>query len=323
MSASKPTPICVIYGANAFQRRQELGRVTRNELAGGDPALNLSAVDGANASIGEVLDDVRTLSMLGGRRVVVVDEADAFISQHRAALEHFVAHPCDSGCLVLICNTFPSNHRLYKAVRASGQLVECKAISGHALKAWLTSTAQAAYGKRINPQAAACLIEHVGESQETLNTELSKLSMYVGSRPEITAGDIEAAVGQYREQNVFAVMGAISSGDAKTALHEWQQVWATDRAAPGRALGGLAWGVRKLMEARRDLDRGASLESLARKNWTDAAVFRRRMKRLTVRGLQDQLVGLMQADYQTKKGLSTVATGIEKFIVRHSTGVQG
>ena len=49
--------------------------------------LGPTRVDGAAAELAEVLDELRTLSLLGGRRVVVVNDADGFISAHRSALE--------------------------------------------------------------------------------------------------------------------------------------------------------------------------------------------------------------------------------------------
>ena len=115
-------PICVIFGKNAYVRRQALERVIKRELAGGDPALSLSRIDGDKAELAQVLDDVRTFSMLGDRRVVVVDEADAFISKHRQTLERFASAPVESGCLVLICDNFDGRTRLYKTIKQIGEL---------------------------------------------------------------------------------------------------------------------------------------------------------------------------------------------------------
>jgi DNA polymerase-3 subunit delta len=317
MARSALKPICVVYGKNAYARRQALERIIERELTGGDPALNLRRVDGDDAVLAEVLDDVRTFSMLGDRRVVVVNEADDFISKNRAALERYVSAPADSGCLVLVCNAFDARTRLYKAVKQAGDLVECKPLQSAGVIPWLVSTARETHGKQMGRQAAAELCEHVGNSQEALDAELVKLSLYVADRAEITTDDVSAVVGRYREQNVFAVMDAIAAGDTETALREWQRVLATDRAAPARAIGGLAWGLRRLIDARRRLDQGVRLEALARENWTDVNVFRRRMQHANLRQLQDRLGDLLNADLQSKTGLGTVERTIERFIVKH------
>ena len=310
-------PICVIFGKNAYVRRQALERVIKRELAGGDPALSLSRIDGDKAELAQVLDDVRTFSMLGDRRVVVVDEADAFISKHRQTLERFASAPVESGCLVLICDNFDGRTRLYKTIKQIGELIECKPLGTRSLIPWLTSTARDVHGKRLGPQVAARLCEHVGASQEALDAELAKLALYAADRPEITTDDVSAVVGRYREQNVFAVMDAIAAGDTRTALEEWQRVLATDRAAPARAVGGLAWGLRRLIDARRRLDEGTPIEKLARENWTDVDVFRRRMQQADRGQLENRLADLLNADLESKTGLGTVERTVERFIVKH------
>lgn len=311
-------PICVVYGKSSYLRRQALGGIVKRELAGGDPSLNLHRMEGAKADITQVLDDVRTFPMLGGRRVVIVDDADLFISKHRQILEQFTLSPADSGCLVLVCSSFDARTRFYKAVKKIGEAIECNPLRGRALISWLVSTARGAYQKGLAQQAAVRLCDHVGGSQDALDAELAKLALYVTPRSEITVEDVEAAVGHYREQTVFAVMDAIAVGDARTAIEEWQQVLATDRAAPGRAIGGLAWGVRKLLDTRRKLDQGTPIEALARESWTDVNVLAKRMQRTTVRQLEDQLTDLLHADLESKTGLGTVGTAVEKFIVKHS-----
>lgn len=311
-------PICVIYGKSDYLRRKALDRIVKRELAGGDPSLNLTRLDGVGAEVAHVLDDVRTFSMLGDRRVVVVGDADDFVSKNRATLERFTQAPADSGCLILLCSSFDARTRLCKAVKTIGETVECKPLQGRPLITWLVSTATDSYQKRLSPQAAVRLCEHVGTSQEALDAELGKLALYVAQRSEITIEDIDIAVGNYREQTVFAVMDAMAAGDTAVALTEWQQVLTTDRAAPGRAIGGLAWGLRKLLDARRRLDQGTPIQVLARENWTDVNIFKRRMQRATVRRLEDQLADLLSADLESKTGLGTVGSAVEKFIVRHS-----
>ena len=83
--------VCVIYGKSDYLRRRAVDAVLARELVGGDPALDLIRADGNKAEVAEVLDDVRTTSLLGGRRVVLVEDADTFITRHRGILERYVA----------------------------------------------------------------------------------------------------------------------------------------------------------------------------------------------------------------------------------------
>ncbi len=311
-------PICVLFGQSTFLRREALNRIMNRELDGGDPALNLCRLDGEKLAPADALDAVRTYSLLGGRRVVIVDSADGFIKAHRAVLERYAFSPAESGCLILLCNLFAANTKFYKAVAKIGEIIDCKPAKGRALLTWIMQRAQSEQGKRVDQRAAANLVDHAGNSQEGLDQELAKLALYVGSRDQISAEDVANLVGQYREQTIFAVMDAISEGKARDALNEWHQVISTDRSAQGRAIGGLAWGVRRMLEARKRVDAGESPHAMARSFWTDPDVFARRMQRMSVTRCEDQLQDLLDADLDSKTGASTVNSAIEKFIVKHS-----
>jgi DNA polymerase III delta subunit len=174
------------------------------------------------------------------------------------------------------------------------------------------------HGKRLDGGGATRLRELVGDSLGALDNELSKLALYVGSRPAIAVADVEALVGHHREETVFAVLDAIAEGDPSRALQYWEQVLATDRAAPGRAVGGLAWGIRRLLSAKRALGDGAPLAQVARQHWTDPDIMRRRLDRVTIEDLERRLADLLEADLAAKTGFSTVPRAVEKFIVKHT-----
>ncbi len=308
--------ICAIVGRERLLRTEALAGVLEPFTDSLDP-LGPVRVDGSGAELAAVLDDVRTASLLG-HRVVVVDDADAFISAHRKALERYCQQPAPGGTLVFLCNSLPKNTRLCRIISEQGTVRVCDAPKGRALSAWIVERAQRVHGKRIIPQAAQILRERAGDAIGRLDSELAKLSTYVGERDNITPADVNALTGQHREEKVFAVIDAISSGKSSEALHHWEQVLATDRSAPARAVAGLAWGVRRLLEARRDWERGASLHELARRFYTDPDTLKRRLQRAPIARLEAQQRDLLAADLAVKTGVSTVENAVERFIVQHA-----
>jgi len=306
-------------GPDRFLRKNAIDETLR-ALAGEVDALGPAYVDGDQARLADVLDEVRTMSLLGQRRVVVVDEADDFISRHRAALERFCAAPEPGGVLLMACDSLPKNTRLYKIISEHGQVVFCEPPKGRALTAWVVERSRTVHGKRLSEAAAARLREHLGDGPGVLDAELTKLAAYVGARSDITPADIDALTGHTREETVFAVTDAIASGDTSAALRQWEQVLATDRAAPGRALAGLAWGVRRLLEARRQWGAGAGIGEIARRMYTEPRVLEGRLKRVTQRRLEGQQKDLLSADLAIKTGGSTLEVAVEKFIVKHCAG---
>ncbi len=313
--SAKLKPVFAIVGPDRFLRREALQGILAQA---GEDFDHIERVEGATAVLAEVLDGVRTMSLLGSCRVVVVDGADPFITAHRAALERYCAEPAPGGCLILGCNSLPKNTRLYRIINEQNVVIHCEPPKGRAVTAWITARARSVHGKNLGAVAAQALRRQIGDSPGLLDAELGKLSAYVGSRPEIAPEDVSALTGHHREEKVFAITDAISSGDTKTALRHWRQVLATDRAAPARAIAGLAWGVRRLLQAKCDWADGTDLRELARRMYVDPGVLRDRLEGFTIGEFEDQQQDLLSADVAIKTGATTADIGVEKFIVKHS-----
>jgi DNA polymerase-3 subunit delta len=251
---------------------------------------------------------------------MIVDDADPFIVANRQALERYCQAPSESGCLMLACSALAKNTRLCKHIEERGRVVRCEAPKGRAVAGWIVERARSVYGKQVSPAVARRLNEHLGDALGSLDSELAKLTAFVGQRGEIAPADVDALTGHHREEKVFAVTDAISTGETAAALRNWEQVLATDRAAPGRAIAGMAWAVRRLLEARRDWDAGTDLRELAKRMYTDPGLLKRRLERTTAHQLEAQQRDLLAADLAVKTGASTVGLAIEKFIVTHSAG---
>lgn len=309
--------VYAVVGLDRFMRNEALEGIM-SALAGEIDTLGPTGFDGGQAELAAVLDEVRTRSLLGGRRVVVVDEAASFITANRSALERYCESPAESGSLILLCNSLAKNTRLYKIISRTGVVLTPEAPKGRYVITWLSDRARTTYGKRMSGAAARMLLDHLGDALGSLDAELSKLATYVGARDQIMPADIESLTGKHRQEKIFAVTDAMSSHDVAGALRHWEQVLATDRAAPGRALAGLAWGVRQLLDARRAWEGGAGLGDLARRMYTQPEVLRRRLESVTTDRLEDRQRDLLAADLAVKTGLSTVDVAVEKFIVKHT-----
>lgn len=309
--------VYAIVGADRFLRGDALDRLFVG-MAGDLDSLGPTRFNGEAAELADVLDEVRTPSLLGNRRVVVMDDADSFITNYRKTVEKYCLAPCPSGILIFLCDSLPRNTNLFKIISAHGMIIPCEPPRPQQVGPWIVAQARDKYGKRMNPNAAQLLRDHLGNSPGVLDAELSKLATYVGTRPEITPADLEALTGCHREENVFVVIDAMASGHTAQALRLWEQVLATDRAAQGRSIAGLAWGVRQLLHAKREREAGASIEALAGPMKTSASALEGRLKRVTTQQLEQQQRALLAADVAVKTGASTVELAVEKFIVTHS-----
>jgi DNA polymerase III delta subunit len=114
-------PVYALVGEDSFRQLAELGRI----LADLPADAQRSDYDGETAELAEVLDDLRSFAMFGGGKVVVVRSADEFVSRYREPLENYLAHPSNSGSLVLRLNSLPKVQRVYKLIAKVGEVVEC------------------------------------------------------------------------------------------------------------------------------------------------------------------------------------------------------
>lgn len=312
-----PRSIYAVVGDNRFLRGRAVAEIL-SALSDESDTLGPARFDGDKAVLADVLDELRTPSLLGNRRIVIVDDADVFITAGRSALERYCASPAPDGSLLLLCNSMPKNTRLYKAIVREGLVLQVAAPKGRAVLRWIVDHARTTHGKTLAPGAAQRLFEHLGDAVGLIDAELAKLSTFVGARQSITPEDIGALTGNLREEKVFAVTDAMALRDTAGALRHWEQVLATDRAAPARAIAGLAWAVRRLLETRRAWEDGVNIQTLARKTYTDPAVLKKRLERVSIRELENQQSDLLAADVAIKTGASSIGPAVEKFIVLHT-----
>lgn len=324
----KTPPIAIIYGDDEHQKETTLTQVLDELLPPDvDRALAFTSYDASQKesqggpSIVGVLEDLRTLPFLADRRVVLVREADAFITAHRERLEEYVAAPAPTGVLVLACRSFPKTTRLYKAADAAGAAIhECKKLFGRALVEFVVAQARES-DKRFDAGAAQRLVDLVGQDTGILAGEVEKLCLYVADRATITNNDVSDLVGQSREEKIFAVADAAAIGKLPDALRLWQQVLETDPAAAFRAVGGLAFVVRRWLGAHQMLAEGASVRSIAPRMmmWGREQELETLLRRQPPSRLRRALAAIADLDSQAKSGGRSIERGIESFLIRLAT----
>ncbi|HOW72912.1 MAG TPA: DNA polymerase III subunit delta [Phycisphaerae bacterium] len=319
-SSSQPKPscsVCAVCGPEPFLKRQAIADLANRILGHADRALALTEYDGSSAVLADVLDDLRTLPFLTERRLVVVRNADDFITRYRAELEEYAAQPSATGSLLLECKSLPANTRLYKRVMAVGEVVKCEEMKVWQVRQWLPERCREIHGKQLDPRAAALLLDQIGPELGLLDNELEKLAVYTGERKVISHADVEALSGRSREEEIWDLLSSISSGNQARAITLWEQVWQTDKAAPHRAIGGLAYGVRRLLNAKRAQEAGASMEDLrkAMMIWKDDQRLRAELAAFTTEQIELMLCRLLEADVAAKSGGASVQSSIEALIV--------
>jgi len=277
-----PKAVCVAYGDDLFLRRQVLRRVRDAVLKGDEGDLSLSTFEGRAAVFRDVVEELTTIAMFGGQRLVVVENADegaknkartaesadnsgtdeldlaeptsGFIARYRQQLEDYVARPGRNGVLLLDVRSWPSNTKLYKAVDAHGLAVDCNVPEKPRelvpfLKSWIASWARQTHKIQIPPDAVAVLIELVEPELGLLDQELAKLAL-VADEKKITPELVHKTVGTWKAKTVWDMLDFALDGKANEALKQIDRLM-TSGEAPLAVLARISVSLRRFATATR------------------------------------------------------------------------
>ena len=246
-----PMPVCVVFGDETFLKRQVIGQLRHAVLGDEEGDLSLSLFEGPTAVLADVMAELATVAMFGdGRRLAVIDQADPFVSRHRAELEDYVAGPKSSGVLVLDVKTWPANTRLYKAVAADGLMIGCSAPPPKKLTGWLGAWARKTHHVQLAPAAAETLVEMVGPELGLLDQELAKLALAAGSDGRITAEMVGRMVGTWRAKTTWQMIDAALDGQAAQAIVQLDRLLLAGESPVG-ILAQVSASLRRLAAATR------------------------------------------------------------------------
>ncbi len=260
-------PVVVLAGNQAHFQHAVIVRL--RELVIDDDDAGLTRFAGKDVDFKTVIDELRTVSMWGDRRLVIIDDADEFVSDHRAALERYAELPAKKSVLVLQVKSWPKTTRLAKHLAQSGLDIECSELKGAALSKWLVDTARDGQQVTLSRDAAGLLIELIGEELGMLDQELAKLATYVGAKGTITAEVVQGLVGGWKTETTWAMTDGVRDGHLAEALHALDQLLDAGEA-PLKLLGGIGFVFRKLAYAT-ELSRSQPLPQALK----DAGVFPR------------------------------------------------
>ncbi len=308
-------PIYVLAGGDRYLKRLVLERLL-GRLAGEDASdWSRSFYTGESENLAEVFSELQTPALWGPRRVIVVDDADGFVSRFRESLEK-LAGGSATAVLVLLVDKWASNTRLARALPGDAVIV-CDPPKPRQLVPWFVARAENVHGKKISSDAAELLVELTGGDLGLLEQELAKLAVYVGSRDTITAQDVDDLVARNRVQTVWDILEAAGAGESYRALTILNQL--LDRGQePLAILAALSWQLRKVAQIARLLRQGwteqQALPRVGLQPWQRerVLVLLRRLGRRALR-LYDWL---LQADSQLKSTNLPPRLVLETLLVR-------
>ena len=211
-------PVYLLMGEEPYfiDRLSEL--LSDSILDESEKTFSQTVVYGKDSEGGAVVNLCRQVSMMGGKMVVIVKEAQQLKKLEQLA--NYTQNPQDSTVLI-ICHKGKNVDKrtpLYKTSKDKGIAFESVPPRDYEISGWLNDFVRSK-GLVADAKASAMLVDHLGADIAKIANELDKL---VTSLPEgtktVTADHIEQNIGISKDFNTFELTKAISEKNLAKAM---------------------------------------------------------------------------------------------------------
>lgn len=319
--AGKPQAKAAIYvvaGKERFLVEAECARLLDELIPAAEREMGLICPEAGRADVTELLDELRTPGFLAPHKVVLLKDADDFISKNRDILERYFDSPSPTGTLILAVSSWNKTYKLAKKLDGVGVLVTVQELKDWQVPDWAMRYAQQKHGKAMSKPAAQMLVELAGDDLGMVAGQVDKLAMFAEGRKTITPEDVTAIVGRNRFFDAFEVIGAMTAGDTATAISRLRNMFRGDKDAEYTSVGAFAFHFRRMFSAKAMMMRGEKPDQIAPKVKVWGAgkdAFFSQVQRLSLAQIGSVLRRLAVIDHATKSGQGTASVELEQLVV--------
>lgn len=226
LDAPKPKhAVILIYGPDHGLVKERAALLGRKIVADLNDAFNTATFTGDQVGTdpARFIDETRSLSMMGGDRLIRVQDATDGLT---AVLKSYLKEPSPGTTIILEAGDLGLKSSLRAACERDNNAVTlpCYVADAADLSKTINNTIRAA-GLRIDPDATAFLSNAIGGDTMQVKGELEKLLTYMnvdaggkGNGATITIDDAIACSGAMGLANLDNFIDAFMGGDVDTAL---------------------------------------------------------------------------------------------------------
>lgn len=202
-----------------------------------DPqGLNLSRVDGNNATFETLSKEFSSIPFLAKKRMVVVENflgkkpkipssAKATDGTAKEITEYLLK--VDDSIIIFFESSDIKKNEFVKTLsrKKKGEIhiYSYPLLRGYDLKKWIQDEAKN-LDVSIDSAAVEILMQNIGSDLWQMSSELQKLSAYCADKKMITRADTELIVSSKLEDNIFKLTDALGDKDTKTCLRIFHEM---------------------------------------------------------------------------------------------------
>ena len=299
----KIEPFYFLYGPETFYHVEAIRSLTKKLINEDNRDFNLETFDARTSNVNDWLGSVKTLSFLGGTKLVIVRNLHDAIPKDNDAqsLIDYSNSPIAEACLVITADKVDRKRKIYKALTKVKGAVTCEAPKENVLVKWVQERARGE-GYSMSMNAARGLVNRVGARPGVLAQELDKTLMYVGKNKEVSEKDVQEVVGETRLETVFSLTDALKNKNPHKALQLLQNQL-DHGEEPIKILGTIAWQFRVIWEVKHYQQRNIPSGQIAKAMGANPFVVEKALqhtKNFSTQQLRRSYSQLTQADRSLK-----------------------
>ena len=230
-------PVYLFLGQEGYQRRLCKEALLERALPGEARAGGLTQIDLENTTLAAVLDDARSLSLFASDRVIWVASAELALPRRLTAAENeetgtsaeselaaYLKAPTPGTTLVFEASRYdfagddrPKLERVEKFYAGAPAIVEFRHFTPESSR-FLAQTLVRKFSLKLGGAELATLLETTAGDANRLESEIEKLSLFVGSGRAVTTADLAALVPHAAQTTIFNLVNALGRRDRPNAL---------------------------------------------------------------------------------------------------------
>ena len=237
-----------LYGPETFYQTEVIQALIKKWITEDNRDFNLETFDARESTVSHWLGSARTLSFVGGTKLVVVRNLHEAVPQDQDAqtLIDYAQSPIPEACVVVTADKVDRKRKLFKTLTKLKTAVACEAPKEN--EHWLRKRAEEA-GYSLSSDAARFLINRVGPRPGILAKELEKTLLYAGKNKSVSEKAVSEVVGESKLENVFALTNALKTKNPEKALRLLNNQ-IDHGEEPIKILGTIAWQLRMIWQVK-------------------------------------------------------------------------
>lgn len=249
--------VYLLYGTKDFSIEEEIKKISKDI-----DEMNISKYDLNNDMLSLVLEDAKTISLFGDKKLVIAENANMFTgstSKDSELIEEYLNHINENTILILTVHNdkLDTRKKITKQVKKVGKVLEFNDDLD------MTSLVRRLFKDyNIDYKTINLFLDRVGNNPLIIQSEINKIKIYKGNDRNITDEDILNLTVKLIEIDIFKLIDYIVKKDKEKALELYYEMLKMNEE-PIKIIVILANQFRIMYQSKELLKKGYSEKDIA------------------------------------------------------------